>query len=182
MNGFDGALTTLGIIMGAYLAGVIEARVILSAGLGASIAMGISGAFGAYITEKAERTRYIKELEKALFTSLTNSIINRASQTATIFVAFIDALSPICTTLISLSPFILSLLNILPANLTIIFATILNITTLFILGVFLGRVSKSNVWLYGSLMVLSGFIIILIFIFIGTFMRVYLIFLFHLTP
>jgi hypothetical protein len=48
MNAFDGALTMLGIIMGAFLAGVIDPIVIIKAGMGAGLAMGISGAWGLY--------------------------------------------------------------------------------------------------------------------------------------
>jgi predicted membrane protein (TIGR00267 family) len=75
MNGFDGALTTLGVIMGAYIAGVLEIKLILSAGFGASLAMGISGATGAYMAEKAERVKSMKELEEAMFTTLNDTVI-----------------------------------------------------------------------------------------------------------
>jgi len=43
MNAFDGALTMLGVVIGAYIAG--------------SIAMGASGMSGAYMAEKAEREK-----------------------------------------------------------------------------------------------------------------------------
>jgi len=167
MNGFDGALTTLGVIMGAYFAGLVEAKIILSAGLGASMAMGISGAWGAYMAEKAERTRSIKELEKALFTSLENSVIERSSRIAITFIAFIDALSPVCASIISLSPFILSLTGILSTDSAITLAFILNMATLFSLGIFLGRISKTSIWLHGGLMVLAGFLIMLFVFLIG---------------
>jgi len=157
MNGFDGALTTLGIIMGAYVAGVIESRLILITGFGASLAMGISGATGAYMAEKAERTRSMKELEEAMFTKLNDSLIEKASNAAVYFVSFIDALAPIATAFISLLPFIVSNLDVIKIELAFIFSIILNMATLFVLGVFLGRSSRSNVFVYGGLMVLAGF-------------------------
>ena len=62
-NSFDGILTIMGILLGAYYAGIDSAMVIIKTGLGASIAMGVSGAWGAYYTEKAERKKKIHELE-----------------------------------------------------------------------------------------------------------------------
>ncbi|MFQ6134695.1 MAG: VIT1/CCC1 transporter family protein [Nitrososphaerales archaeon] len=157
MNGFDGALTTLGVIMGAYAAGVIEIRLILSAGFGVSLAMGISGATGAYMAEKAERVRSMKELEDAMFTKLNDTVIERASNAAVYFVAFIDSLTPVAAALISLSPFIAALFGVFSVVDAFLIALMLNGITLFVLGVFLGRASRSNVILYGGLMVLAGF-------------------------
>jgi len=158
MNGFDGAMTTLGVIIGAYIAGVTDARIILSAGLGASFAMGISGAWGAFITERAERVRGMKELEKALFTELKNSILDRASKVAMIWVALIDALSPIMTAFITLLPFWLSLYGLMPLGNALVLAILLNMSTLFALGLLLGRISKTNMLIQGILMILAGII------------------------
>lgn len=52
MNAFDGALTILGVIVGAFMAREADPRVIIGAGVGASLAMGISGAWGAYMAER----------------------------------------------------------------------------------------------------------------------------------
>lgn len=157
MNGFDGALTILGVIMGAYAAGVMETRLILSAGFGVSLAMGISGATGAYMAEKAERVRSMKELEDAMFTKLNDTVIERASNAAVYFVAFIDSLTPVAAALISLSPFIAALFGVFSVVDAFLISLMLNGVTLFVLGVFLGRASRSNVILYGGLMVLAGF-------------------------
>ncbi|MEM3438029.1 MAG: VIT1/CCC1 transporter family protein [Nitrososphaerales archaeon] len=158
MNGFDGALAMLGIVIGSYIAGVNDARIILSTGFGASLAMGISGAWGAFMAEKAQRVRKIKELEQAMFTDLKNSIIDKASTVAVIWVALVDALSPIITALISLLPFFISLYGFLSLGNAIITSMILNIFTLFILGLFLGRISRSNMITQGTIMTLAGIV------------------------
>jgi len=156
MNGFDGALTTLGIILGVYFVNQLNAKIIISAGIGAGFAMGVSGAWGAFMAERAERIRNKKELEKALFTELDNSVITRASTTAIIVVSIVDALSPVLTTLISLSPFFLSLFGIIDIVFATGLAIIINLSTLFFLGLFLGKVSKSNILINGLLMVGAG--------------------------
>ena len=56
MNVFDGATTILGILVGAYVAGVTNQFQVIGSSLGATIAMGLSGFAGAYMTEEAERT------------------------------------------------------------------------------------------------------------------------------
>ena len=43
MNAFDGVLTMIGVLMGNWMAGVDDARIVLSTGLATSVAMGISG-------------------------------------------------------------------------------------------------------------------------------------------
>lgn len=64
MNAFDRALTMLGVVIGAYVAEVLQPITIISAGIAGSIAMGTSGMSGAYMAKKAERTKKIKDLEK----------------------------------------------------------------------------------------------------------------------
>ncbi|MDH4138095.1 MAG: hypothetical protein OEW09_15460, partial [Anaerolineae bacterium] len=48
MNAFDGTLTIIGVLTGSYVAHVESASVVISTGLATSIAMGISGLWGAY--------------------------------------------------------------------------------------------------------------------------------------
>ena len=59
MNAFDGVLTIIGVLMGNLVAGVSSAQIVLSTGLTTSGAMGISGLWGAYLTESAERKNVI---------------------------------------------------------------------------------------------------------------------------
>ena len=156
MNGFDGALTTLGIILGVYFVNQLDATLIISAGIGAGFAMGVSGAWGAFMAERAERMRNKKDLEKALFTQLDNSVITRASNTAIIVVSIVDALSSVLTTILCLIPFFLSLFGIIDIIMATWLAIIINLSTLFFLGLFLGRISRSNILINGLLMVAAG--------------------------
>ena len=159
LNAFDGVLTTLGVVAGAYLAGATQARIILVAGMGASSAMGISGAWGAYMTERAERRRAISELERELFTSLRGSTIEDASRTATFLIALIDGLSPFVTSMLCLSPLLFSLLGFVPLGFSIALSVVIALVILFMLGVFLAKISKTNLAVQGVLMVLAGALI-----------------------
>lgn len=57
MNAFDGVLTIIGVLMGNLMARVDEPRIVVSTGMATCIAMGVSGLWGAYLTESAERRR-----------------------------------------------------------------------------------------------------------------------------
>lgn len=109
MNGFDGSMTMMGIIVGSWVLGVEDPKIIVTAGLGGSLFMGVSGFFGAYITEKAERKRRLKTLERSMLTDLNESIHGEAYDFVSVYAALIDGLSPALTAVISLIPFILAL-------------------------------------------------------------------------
>lgn len=159
LNAFDGVLATLGIIAGAYFAGAIQTKVILVAGLGACSAMGISGAWGAYLTERAERMRSIQELEKELFASLRGSTIEQASRTAVFLIAMVDGLSPLVTSLLCLSPLLATLLGFMSLTTAVVVSVAVALLILFSLGIFLAKISNTNLVLQGTLMLLAGFLI-----------------------
>ncbi len=144
MNGFDGALTALGIILGSLIAGnFADPEQLILSGIGASIAMGVSGFWIAYLTEKAERTRERKELEKSMVADLNNTRISKANFWTSIVIGAVDGLSPFIFSLIAISPFFFVL-----AGLTMQTAYIISISVILveviILGLFLGAVSKEN--------------------------------------
>lgn len=159
LNALDGVLATLGIIAGAYFAGVADPKVVVVAGLGASAAMGLSGAWGAYMTEKAERARAIRELERQLFTSLSGSNIEHASRTATLLIALVDGLAPLATSLVCLSPLLFTVFSLVSLTLAVEFAVAFALVILFSLGLFLGRVAGSSFIKQGVLMVVAGLLI-----------------------
>jgi len=159
MNGFDGILTVFGIILGSYMSGTIDARIIVYASIGASLAMAVSGFSGALLTERAERLREIKDLEESMFMDLGGSILERAVNTTTILAAAIDATAPLLFSLISVSPFILTMYGMLHPELALGLSIVIIGVSLFSLGVFLARLSEENILKYGILMLLSGLIV-----------------------
>jgi predicted membrane protein (TIGR00267 family) len=152
MNGFDGALTLLGIVIGSFMAGITNHAYVIGSGLGACLAMGISGMTGAYMTESAERERELQDLEKAMLTDLRASVHGKASRTIPILVSIVDGISPALAGVITLLPFLFRV-NI---DIAYLLGVALNLGTLFIFGVYLGRISKKSKLFSGLKMLLVG--------------------------
>ncbi|MHA1693987.1 MAG: hypothetical protein ACTSXT_01910 [Candidatus Helarchaeota archaeon] len=182
-NGFDGALTILGVIIGAWLANgglwEIPASLIFSApevqfiiltGLGASLSMGISGLWGSFLTESAERKKELDDLEKSMVVTkgkFKNTYITRAQRFAAIFAAIIDGVSPAIFAVICLIPFFVGFFFPL-GYFIFIGSLILTYLMLFLLGTFLGKISKKNILIYGLKMASAGVVVALIFMFLPT--------------
>ncbi len=169
-NGFDGSMTMLGIIVGAWIAGVSNPLIIVAAGLSTCLAMGVSGLFGAYMTEKAERERSLKELEESMITSLKESVHNDASSFVSVYAALIDGLSPALTAIVSLIPFFLSTTGTLTIGNAYPVSLILTLVMLFFLGLYLGKIAKGNLRkriLYAAGMVAAGLIVATVVLVLG---------------
>jgi len=153
MNSFDGALTTIGLLMGAFVGGLREPHSVLAVSVSTAIAIGLSGAWGAFLTEKAERKRELKEWEHLLLRKLDKTDLASAQRFAAYYVAAIDGLSPLLTSLIIISPF--ALLNASAESLYV-YSFALGAVVLFSLGLFLGHLSKENKLAFGVKMLLAG--------------------------
>jgi len=168
VNGFDGALTMLGIITG-FLFGSphTDVAVMISACLGAAIALGISGISSAYISEVAERRRELTKLEEAMISDLTGSSHDTAMRQVPILIALVNGLSPLLISLLIISP--LWLFKLEPTLPPIYFSIGIAMFLIFLLGVFLGRISGIS-WLRSGLQTMAVAITttLLIYIFSGT--------------
>ncbi len=155
MNAFDGVLTTIGVLAGNYLAGVRDLSIPIRTGIATSIAMGISGLWGAYLTETAERRRELSELEKISLIDQSETSIGKASRFAVIVVSIVDGLAPALSAMIVMVPLFLGNLIGNPV-LSYAIAGGVALLSLFALGLFLGKVSEENLIGYGFKTLLAG--------------------------
>jgi predicted membrane protein (TIGR00267 family) len=149
-NGFDGALTMLGLTMGFYSSDSVATAVIISACLGASIALSVSGLASAYVSESAEREKELKELEQAVVGDLENTAHGRAARWVPVLIAVVNGLSPLLMALLIMTPLWLSEAGIALPLTALECAIVTAFLTLFMLGVLLGRVS-GQFWLWSGL-------------------------------
>jgi len=149
-NGFDGALTMLGLTMGFYSSDSVSTPVIISACLGAAIALTVSGLASAYVSELAEREKELKELEQAVVGDLENTAHGRAARLVPILIAVVNGFSPLLMALLIMTPLWLSEAGIALPLTALECAIVTAFLSLFMLGVLLGTVS-GQFWLWSGL-------------------------------
>ncbi|OOZ40576.1 hypothetical protein BOW53_07290 [Solemya pervernicosa gill symbiont] len=150
VNGFDGALAILGLMMGFYVSEQVELAVVITSCLATALALGMSGISSAYISEAAERRRALMKLEEAMVTSLDESHHARAAMLIPWLVALVNGMAPLIFALIIISPLWMARSGlVLPVD-ALPMAMGVAISIIFLLGAFLGRVG-GTFWLWSGL-------------------------------
>lgn len=165
VNGFDGALTMLGLNIGFYLSGETTLEVVISACLGATVALGVSGISSAYISESAERERELRALEGAMVRDLSDTAHGAARRYAPVFIALVNGLAPFSIGLLVILPLWLAVMGFpLPLK-PLESAMIVALIVLFLLGVVIGRIRGSNLlWSGVRTLLIALFTAMLIFL------------------
>ena len=104
VNGFDGALTMLGLIIGFLVSAPTDLSLVINACMGAAIALGVSGVSSAYISEYAERKHALGKLEEAMSSDLQESVHGDAARWMPLLVALVNGSSPLVISLLILTP------------------------------------------------------------------------------
>ena len=148
-NGFDGALTMLGLCMGFYSSGDVPLQVMISACLGAAIALTVSGLSSAYVSETAERQKELKDLEQALIHDLDGTAHGDAARYSPWMIAAVNGLAPLLIALFIISPLWLAQAGVILPLAPLETCIGLAFFSLFLLGVFLARIS-GQFWLWAG--------------------------------
>lgn len=141
VNGFDGALTMLGLIMGFAFSSSTDLSIVINACMGAAIALGVSGFSSAYISESAERKHALGKLQQAMVNDLEHSAHAEAARWVPWMIALVNGLAPFVIALLIIMP--MWLFNIgFPLPLPPLYAAVvMALVLVFLLGVFLGRIA-----------------------------------------
>lgn len=167
MNMFDGALAALGVIMGMWVSGIGDPRAIVRTVLAAGFAMFFSGALGAYLTEKAERERKLRELEEAMFQDMKGSLFEKSSKLAILLVSIVDGISPLIACMVLALPFMIFPMLGLNFAITASIALGLGIITLGALGFFLSRIAREKPIGYPLFMIFAGLASAIVIVLLG---------------
>lgn len=168
VNGFDGALTMLGLIIGFLLSDVADLELVTNACLAAAIALGMSGISSAYVSELAERKRELDKLQEAMATDLGASDYGSAARWVPLLVALVNGAAPLCISLLIIAPLWLARagigLPLSPLYLAVAIAGLL----IFVLGVLLGRIADVS-WVHSGLrtLVIAAITVSLIYLLTG---------------
>jgi len=154
VNGFDGALTMLGIIIGFTISASTDLAVIINACLGAAIALAVSGVSSAYVSEMAERRRELTALENSMIADLEESLHGDAVRWVPLLIGLVNGLAPLVISIVILVPLWLASTGVSLPMSPLYVAILVALSSTFLLGVFLGRIGGTS-WLRSGVRTLS---------------------------
>lgn len=154
LNAFDGVITILGVLVGSYFGEIRNATSVVTLGLATAFAMGVSGFYGAFMAEKAERKRALAELEESTLSSLKDTEISHAATYAAVVVSLVNGISPSAAAFLVIIPFFFG--GLLSIEYSFVSSFFIAFVELFAVGAYLGSVSKSMVVFSGIKMVAVG--------------------------
>ena len=160
-NGFDGALTSVGIAVGSYLSGVPDGVTVFKIGIGAAIGLGTSGVWSVWEIERAEKRAELTRIEHAMLTDLTETQIQRQKAGARQVNALMSGIGPVIGVVFPMVPFLFegTLLGLRDATLVSLGVAV---SILFVFGAYLADISKQNWIVAGARMGLAGIVVALL--------------------
>ncbi|MDS0301043.1 VIT1/CCC1 transporter family protein [Halogeometricum sp. S1BR25-6] len=160
-NGFDGALTSVGVAVGSYLSGVPDGLTVFKIGMGAAIGLGTSGVWSVWEIERAEKRAELKRIEHAMLTDLDETRIQRQKAGARQVNALMSGIGPVIGVVFPMTPFLFeeSLLSMRGATLISIGVAV---SILFVFGAYLADISEQNWIVAGARMGLAGIVVALL--------------------
>jgi len=184
-NCFDGALTCAGIVSGIFiifLAGSsnFAPKDVIITGFATALAIGISGLWGAFLSEEAERKKKMLDMKKemAIFEEEDvktdnkkikkkkneKPLLEKAESFATIIASLVDGGAPVLGSSLPLIPFFFGLSL---AFIHFIISYIILTALLIYLGIYLGKISGGGRAKYAMHLVTAGFVTLLVSILLG---------------
>jgi predicted membrane protein (TIGR00267 family) len=167
IGAFDGALTILGVILGAYVGEGIShpdlaKHLIFGAGVAGGIALAVSSTVGAYEAERVEHMLSHQHLEKAMLRPVEGTRLE-AMRVSISVSALAHGIAPLLAAFVPLIPFFF-----LSLDEAVVTAIALTLSFLFILGAYLGSLIKEMIVYTGLRFVVAGLATAIILILIGT--------------
>ncbi len=149
-NSFDGLLSALGVSVGGFSPEVNPEFLALGI-IGGSLAMGVlSGVVGVYLSERAERIREVRELEKKVAKSLRNSVYWKAANIIPVYIALWSGIGIIFFPLLVAAPYLAAASGVIGVVEAFYASVGVALTLMAAIGMYLARISGSSL-LMGAL-------------------------------
>jgi predicted membrane protein (TIGR00267 family) len=164
-NGFDGTLTSIGVIVGAVLSGIPDGLTVIKIGLGAAVGLGTSAVWSVWEIERAETEAELRRIERAMLTDLDETQVQREQQGARLVHATASGLGPLIGVLIPLVPFLFegTVLSIAEAG---VVGVGLGIGILAVFGAYMASISGQRWYVSAIRMALAGLVVAVINLFL----------------
>ncbi len=134
----DGSLSTVGIIIGASSASI---PIIIAAGVGGTLANGISNTLSAFSAERTDQYQELRHVEDAMVDKeLKGSMVERWMHKRTIIAGTVDGLATIIGGLLPITPYLVGM-----KSHTMFVSIGLVMVSVSFIGVYLGKVSRRNI-------------------------------------
>jgi len=140
-NGVDALLSAIGVLSGTNsISHSKDPTVYLGAVMGGALSLGLlSGFLGVFITERSERLKELREMEKSVMKELGNTMYSKIVNYASVYVAFWSLLGSLGLPLWAITPLLLALKGLLGTETSIILSLVIAHTELFALGFYIGK-------------------------------------------
>lgn len=149
IGAFDGALTILGVVIGAYIAGA-TATLIIAASVSAGIGLSVSSAVGAYEAERVEKKLDQRTLERAMLVRMSQEH-REAFRFAAVVSAFVHGVAPLIAAIVPVIPFLY-----MDIGTATVAAIVITSVMLFIIGSYLGALVRERFYATGLRFVAAG--------------------------
>jgi predicted membrane protein (TIGR00267 family) len=156
-NGFDGALTAVGVVVGAVLSGVPDGGTVVEIGAGAAVGLATSGLWSVWEIERAEKRAELLRIERAMLSDLEGTRPHRRRRRARAVNAVASGIGPLVGALLPLVPFLFEgeYLTMTEAGVSGVAVASL---VLFGFGAYLGALSERRWLVAGLRMALAGLV------------------------
>jgi len=153
IGAFDGALTVLGIVIGAATTledAPASSQFVVIVSFAAAVALAISSTVGAYEAERVEKKMRSHSIERAMLMELSREH-KSAFRAAALYGAGVHGIAPMLAALVPIVPFLA-----MPFRSAALAATLLTLAFLFGLGVYLGSLVRERIVFTGLRFVAAG--------------------------
>ncbi|WP_436925037.1 VIT1/CCC1 transporter family protein [Halosimplex amylolyticum] len=164
-NGFDGTLTSVGVIVGAVLSGIPDGLTVVKIGLGAAIGLGTSAVWSVWEIERAETKAEILRIEDAMLIDLDDTRIEREQRGARVIHATASGFGPLIGVIVPLVPFLFEGSVVTMAEAGVV-GVGLGIGVLAVFGAYMGSISGQRWYVSAIRMGLAGLVVALINLFL----------------
>jgi len=157
---FDSTFVILGILIASAFSSEPSLRTVIVTIVTSSVALGISTGISVFEAETMEQSIKMREMERAMLTSLEDTRLHSISRYTIMLVAAVNFCAPIVSGVITLSPFLL--VGEQDIQLAAYVSLGLAIAILFVVGAAMGRAGERNPWKQGTRMAVAGVVAFLI--------------------
>lgn len=152
----DGVVACLAIVLGVFSASV-DTKIIIAAGLSGGIGLGLSNGIGGLMAESTVEHKKMREIEDAMIMkkgTMKGTILHKRIQKKLVFDTITHGGCSFLGAMVPIIPFLF-----FQASIAIVVSIVLSFFTLFLLGIYMGVMTRERIIIAGLKMLIIGVIV-----------------------